>query len=175
MAQSLRCLEIDPLSSVDWGNLGSYYTELGDFPRARSAFNRALEISPDNDYAAYELGLLELSEGHAEEALRRFEREPDEVRRLRGIAIAQHSLGHRRESDRALNDLVARARDRDPYQVARVHAWRGERERAVEWLERAYAQHDAKLRYLKADPLLRGLRGDPRFTALLRKVGLPLD
>ena len=61
------------------------------------------------------------------------------------------------------------------YQVARVHAWRGERERAFEWLDRAYARHDLGLRLVKVDPFLRNLHIDPRFTAFLKKMNLPPD
>ena len=88
-----------------------------------------------------------------------------------------------RQFHRALNrqahDALA-AKEEGPqgnvaYRVALVHAWRGERDSAFEWLERAYARHDLELRWLKIDPFLRNLRADPRYTALLRKMNLPLD
>jgi hypothetical protein len=61
------------------------------------------------------------------------------------------------------------------YQVAQAFAWRGEVDRAFEWLHRAVEAHDAGLTYLKYDPVLRPLRSDARFTALLRKMKLPVD
>jgi hypothetical protein len=45
---------------------------------------------------------------------------------------------------------------------------------AFEWLERAYAQHDSGLLWMKVDPDLKNLHGDPRFAALLRKMRLPV-
>jgi len=56
-----------------------------------------------------------------------------------------------------------------------VYAWRGERDAAIEWLERAREQRDAGLTLLKVDTLLRNLHGDPRYLALLKKIGLPVD
>jgi hypothetical protein len=61
------------------------------------------------------------------------------------------------------------------YQIAEIEALRGERERAFEWLERGLTVQDAGMRYLKRDPLLQSLRGDPLYAALLRKMNLPLD
>lgn len=56
---------------------------------------------------------------------------------------------------------------------AEAFAWRGEKDRAFEWLERAYRQRDGGLGRVKIDPLLISLRRDPRFGALLRKMNLP--
>jgi len=54
-----------------------------------------------------------------------------------------------------------------------VFAWRGEIERSFEWLERAYAQHDGGLTFLRVDPFLTRLHGNPRYNTLLRKLNLP--
>ena len=59
------------------------------------------------------------------------------------------------------------------FQIAGVYAWRGENNAAFDWLDRAYRQHDAGMTRLTLEPLLRGLRGDPRFKALVRKMNLP--
>ncbi len=56
-----------------------------------------------------------------------------------------------------------------------MHAWRGDNERAFEWLEGARVQHDPGLTLVKADPTLRGLRGDPRYAAFLKKLNLPTE
>ena len=58
--------------------------------------------------------------------------------------------------------------------MAEVYAFRGENDRAFEWLERAFAARDAGLTEIKADPLLKGLRSDRRYIALLQKMRLPL-
>lgn len=59
------------------------------------------------------------------------------------------------------------------FQIAEAHAFLGETDAALDWLERAYRQHDAGLSMIKGDPLLRRLAGDPRHAALLRRLRLP--
>jgi serine/threonine-protein kinase len=54
-----------------------------------------------------------------------------------------------------------------------VFAWRGEKDRAFEWLERAYSQRDGGLSDIKVDPALNSLRTDSRYQALLRRMKLP--
>jgi tetratricopeptide (TPR) repeat protein len=60
-----------------------------------------------------------------------------------------------------------------PYNLARTSALAGETNQALEWLEKAYAEHSDHLVLLKVDPIFDPLRGDPRFADLLRRVGLP--
>jgi serine/threonine-protein kinase len=59
------------------------------------------------------------------------------------------------------------------YQIAEVHAFRGEADLTFEWLERAYAQRDGGMLDIKGDRFLRGLADDPRYKAFLRKLKLP--
>ena len=57
--------------------------------------------------------------------------------------------------------------------IADVYAVRGQKDRAFEWLEKAYAHKGIELFYIKGDPLLKTLEGDPRYQAFLRKMKLP--
>jgi adenylate cyclase len=59
------------------------------------------------------------------------------------------------------------------YQIAQVYAMRGEKDKAFEWLQISFDNHDTGTLTLLIDPLLRGLRGDSRYKAMLEKVGLP--
>ena len=100
------------------------------------------------------------------------QREPRQDYRLRSLAMVYSALGQRTESNDALNSLIERFASRYPYGIAEVHAYRGEPEAAFQWLDRAYRAHDAGMLGLKTDPLLRSLHGDPRFQALLSRMGL---
>ena len=91
------------------------------------------------------------------------------------MAIAQHDLGRARKSQAALEALIKGNAADGAYQIAEVYAWRGETEPAFAWLERARVQADTGLGWIKTDPLLRKIRGDPRYPALLRKLNLPAD
>ena len=78
-----------------------------------------------------------------------------------------------RQADAALADLIAHARDGFAYQIAQVYAVRGEADKAFEWLQISFDNHDGGTLGLSVDPLLRGLRDDPRYKNLLVKLGLP--
>jgi hypothetical protein len=60
-----------------------------------------------------------------------------------------------------------------PFTLAEAYAFRGECEQAFQWLERAYAQRESDLQYIKGELPLTNLAGDPRYNALLRKMNLP--
>jgi len=61
------------------------------------------------------------------------------------------------------------------FQIAEIYAYRGEADKAFEWLERAYKQRDGGLSQMKGDPLLSSLERDPRWHAFLKKMKLPVD
>jgi len=86
--------------------------------------------------------------------------------------MALHDLGRTAESDRPLAELVAGFAAGAAYQVAEVYAWRGEREPAFTWLERAYVQRDGGMTLIKTDPMLEKLHGDARFATPLGKMNL---
>jgi serine/threonine-protein kinase len=113
--------------------------------------------------------------GDAQAALDRFQRAPIPQTRVLGQALCLERLGRRAEADRALEQLTQDYGLVAAWEVAQVHAARGNRDAAFEWLERAYRQHDGYMAFVKFDPLLDSLRGDPRYAALLRKMNLPVD
>jgi hypothetical protein len=59
-----------------------------------------------------------------------------------------------------------------PYGIAAVYVGLGEKTEALAWLERAYAEHDVNITYLKVEPELDDLRAEPRFVELVRRIGL---
>jgi TolB-like protein len=168
-----KAIDIDPLSNAAWGNLGVYYNGAGQYADARKALDRALEINPDSVYASWNLGLTELLDGRAEQALAAFPGSNAAAFHQAGLAMAHHSLGHAAQSQEALDVLVAKLAQGWAYQIAEVYAWRGERDQAFDWLQRAYTQHDGGLIQIKYDRLLTSLRNDARYAALLRQMNLP--
>jgi TolB-like protein/Tfp pilus assembly protein PilF len=168
-----KAIELDPLSSAAWNNLGTgYFMDPKQYREAHAAFDRALEINPESNFALINLATLELLEGNAQKALELSNR-AGEVWRQTGVAMAEHTLGHARESQQSLDELIAKFAHDSAYQVADVYAWRGEGEKAFEWLERSYAQRDGGLATIKTDPVLKPLWADARYAALLKKIGLP--
>lgn len=171
IAVTRKAVDLDPLSAIAWAQLGRMLTANGQLPEAEKALGRTLEIAPESEYALFHLGELKLLEDKAPEALVAFRKAG--TYGPAGVAMAEYSLGHAKESQQALDEQIAKYSQGSAYQVAEVYAWRGEKDKAFEWLERAYAQHDGGLTFLKNDPLIAKLRGDPRYAALLKKLGLP--
>jgi TolB-like protein/Tfp pilus assembly protein PilF len=172
-AEFRRAIELDPLSGSAWFDLSWSLLAGSHWPEARAALNRTLEINPQHSFANFSLGCLELLQGRAKDALVPFAR-AGSYWSLAGSAMAEHTLGNARESQRRLDEMVAKYAPVAAYQIAEVHAWRGDVDEAFEWLERAYVQRDAGLGLsIKGDPLLARLRGDPRFAAMLEKLRLP--
>ena len=172
-----KALARDPLNPTLVHDLGCLYLFDGDLVRARQTFDREFGLagraaSGSDIWPIY----LLLLEGKPKEALEASGTLEVEGWRYVGAALAEHALGHEPESVAALATL---ATPQFAYslsvQVAQVHAFRGERDRAFEWLDRAFANRDPGMMRLKVDPLLRKLSGDPRYAALLKKMDLPAE
>jgi len=172
LAINKKATELDPLSADTWFRRSTQLNAAGRLPEARKAAMRALEISPEHGFAWFNLGVTSLLESDPKAALAEFHK-ASKGRRGAGVAMAEHDLGHDKQSQDALDALVATYALTNAYQIAEVHAWRGERDEAFNWLERAYTQHDGTLVQIKFDPLFAKLRADPRFSAMLTKMGLP--
>ena len=172
VAEARKATELDPLSAAAWFFLGGYLMQSGQFAAAHEAIRRCIEIQPESPIPWTALGTLQLVEGNATEALATFRRVSDEGNRLLGVALAEHTLGHARESQLALDQFVAKRGQAKPYAVAQIHAWRGEKDQAFEWLDRAYRQHSTDLPALRNDSAFTALHRDPRFAAMLRRMNL---
>jgi hypothetical protein len=81
----------------------------------------------------------------------------------------------RAAADATLKDFIARDADGMTYQIAQIHAVRGEPDAMFEWLDRAVDTHDPGLSFLLFDPFTLQYRGDPRYAAIVRKAGLPVE
>jgi adenylate cyclase len=167
-----QAIAADPLSAAAWDSLGFALQFDGQLSESRRALERSLEISPQGTVALQTLGLTELLAGRPQATLSVLEQSREEALRLFGGALVNYTLGHVREADNALDGLTARHSAEFAYQIAQVYAWRGDKDHAFAWLERAYAQHDGGLGDTKADPMLRTLHGDKRYAALLQKINL---
>ncbi|HEU4384225.1 MAG TPA: protein kinase [Anaeromyxobacteraceae bacterium] len=183
IALAKRAVELDPLSVGAWGWLARLYIGSGQLPLAQIAVDRVLVIAPDSLFVWQSQFELYLLQGQPETALSAAQRladpsDADSVASMihhQGVALAEHDLGHAAESDRALEKLISRWGHGLQYHIGQIYAWRGDRDRAFEWLERGWREHDPATTFIKFDPLLRKIRGDPRYPALLKKMNLPMD
>jgi hypothetical protein len=89
------------------------------------------------------------------------------------LAEAYQALGRTKESDASLQEAIASHGHDQAYLIASAFAYRGEADRAFEWLSHAYDQRDPLLQYIKSSPEFDALQQDPRYKALLQRMNLP--
>jgi TolB-like protein/tetratricopeptide (TPR) repeat protein len=174
ISETRKLLTIEPLSVDLLVNLTNYQTAIGDFTGAETSARRAIEVEPGDLYLVASLANVLTLQGKPGEALKLCPRLQEDVDRLICVAQAEHGLGHAAESRRATDEAVSRGGTSRPYDVAVVCAWRGDRDKAFAWLEKAYQSRDMGISEIKMDWELRPLRADPRYGALLRKMKLPV-
>jgi TolB-like protein/tetratricopeptide (TPR) repeat protein len=165
-------LAVDPLSPLMLQLQGFIHYYAGRFSAAEASIRRCIEISPTFDGNHYLLGQILLDQGHPDAALKEMQLELDVGGRDAGSAMVYHAMGRRMESDRALAELTRQLAAIWPTGIADVYAFRGQIDASFQWLDKAYAQRNMSLQFVKGSPLLRNLRGDPRYEAFLKKMNL---
>ena len=170
-----KAVELDPVSAQARTFLAFNLAATKRFAEARAEFPRVVELNPATPWAHAGLGLSYLLENKFEEAATAAQADEGEWCRLLIVSCARWAQNRVTESDAALAQLTANESETAAYQIAEVYAYRGEKDRAFEWLERARRQRDPGLPSLRKDPLLTNLHGDPRWNAFLRTMGLVDD
>jgi len=176
IAEGKRAVELDPLSLIINADLGYDYFIARRYDEAIEQLRRTIEIDPRFYDAHWTLGeALELK-GQLREALAEYKKaaELDDDPFVLGlVAQAYAKLGQRDEALKILEQMqqLATRRYVADYSFALVHMALGEKNKAVEWLERGYRDRAGhEIAFIKLDPMLDPLRGDPRFEALVQKI-----
>ncbi len=178
LASAQRAVELDPASvsgrrSVAWAN---YY--IRRFDQARYHAQRAIAMNPTAEESYRILGLALAQSGEFDEA-ERVMREAVEL--PSGSIYAKGVLGYtlalsgqRAKAGELLDELVAEAKRGyvSPVVFALLHTGLGERDRALDWIERAFEERRGWLVYLRVNAVFDPLRGDPRFEAIARSMKL---
>ncbi len=167
-----RAVMLDPLSAMAYHHLGSTCRLAGLLDESVAALEKALELAPQRVVTRLVLSLSLGMQGKLDAAQKVLEREPEPFARLCGEGFIYHLMGKRAESDQALQRLIDNYRDDAAYQIAAVYACRGEIDLAFNWLEISYKQRDPGLQFVRVEPVFNQLRGDPRWTAFLRRMRL---
>jgi serine/threonine protein kinase/Flp pilus assembly protein TadD len=173
-----RAQELDPLSpAVNW-NLGMGLHSARQYHRALEQLRTAIELDPSSFFGHALLGMTYEQQGELGKAIAEFRK----ARELNDIPWTRAYLGHgyAAAGDRveALKIIAGLKEDSRrlvvaPYDVALVYAGLGEKDQALAWLEKAYQVRSYFLYWLQIDPRLDGLRSDPRFQDLLRRMNFP--
>ena len=170
--QARQAVELDPLATSPQINLGRVLWFEGKLAEADAVSRKAVELQPNAASSRRWQVLVAIRRGDAETALREAQMEPDDNYRRFLLALAHYARKDRTAADAALADLIAN-KEGVFYQIAEVYAVRGETDKAFEWLQISFDQHDSGTLGLLVDPLLQGLRDDPRYKALVAKMNFP--
>jgi TolB-like protein/Flp pilus assembly protein TadD len=166
-------LSTDPLLATLYQNVGWGYVYLGRFAEAERAMRRVLDISPTYGTAHHDLAVILLMEGRPQDALSEIQKETLVGGRAAGLVLVYQALHRNKEAEAELTQLEGEHAAAMAMWIAEAHAFRGQKDQAFIWLDRAYAQKDIWLWTIKGDPLLKSLRAEPRYKAFLRKMNLP--
>jgi tetratricopeptide (TPR) repeat protein len=143
---------------------------------AADQLNKTLGMQPDYPPAHELLGMVHKQEGRTNEAIAELQRVIDLSGGMYGLGSLGHlyaRVGRRSNPQKMLLSVAEDARGVTfPYRLAIVHAGLGEKETAVDDLERAYAERSLPAPFLRFDRLLNNVRAEPRFQAFARRNGL---
>ncbi|MEK6323138.1 MAG: tetratricopeptide repeat protein, partial [Acidobacteriota bacterium] len=178
LAESLRALDLDPLDLSITTHLGWHYLYAREYDRAIEQLRKALDMDSRFLPAHLFLGQAYLQEAMYDKATAELQqatglsRENPLMVAVLGYAYAMS--GKKGEAQMILHKLNGLSKQTfvPSQEIAAIHTALGEKDQAFEWLRRAYQERYSGLVYLKNDPALDGLRSDPRFADLLRRVGL---
>lgn len=172
IALAEHALSRDPVSPIQLGNLGALYYWARRPEDAVATLRTVAAMSPDYFAVRYRIGEALLLAGRPAEAVAEMEAETFEGYRLIGLALARHAQGDRAGSDEALAEAIEKYGAQAAYNIADVHAYRGDLDQAFAYLEQELETSGSGVfREVLVDPLLDNLHADPRWLSLLERLG----
>src|SRR5437588_904974 len=176
IAEVKRAYELDPVSSIIHSDLGGVNYMARRYDEAIKQLRSTVEMDPEFYFAHRYLGLTLELKGNLGGAIAEYKKALElnnDPSGLAFIAHAEKSMGRETEAREILAQMTKEATTRyvQPYAVAIVHLALGEKDQALDWLQRAAQERGATyFNFIKVDPYLDPLRGDPRFEALVEEV-----
>jgi tetratricopeptide (TPR) repeat protein len=165
-----QVLELDPINARAFRSAGYIALFARDYSQVIDRMQKALALNPSLGSAHFGIAIARLMQGDAAGALTAAKAEQGEAYALTATAIAAHRLGDQAGSDAALAALTGKYPD-SRYQIAEVHAQRGDKAAAIALLDKALTTLDSGFLWAPNDPLLDPLRDEPAFKDLLIRFG----
>jgi TolB-like protein/DNA-binding winged helix-turn-helix (wHTH) protein/tetratricopeptide (TPR) repeat protein len=179
MAEIARINQIDLGPSAAMTEAGVYY-QLRDFPSLVEAAQRGIASNPNEWVEHHNLGIGYEGTGKLPEAIAEYQKAVElsnsDQDASASLAHAYAASGKRAEAEQILRSLENKSKESEvpPYILATIYAGLGEKDKAMQFLEKAYSERSLEISWhLKADPRVDNLRSDPRFQALSQRIGLP--
>lgn len=165
----------DPVNADPLRDLGFAYRYAGRLDEAIAVFRTMLSLRPGYLWRHRLIGEMLLQKDDPQAALAEMQQESGEPPRLGGLSMAYHALGRSAESDAALAELIEKYEKTSAASIAAVFAYRGEPDRAFEWLDKAVKYNDTDLGGTAVYPMYANLHFDPRWLPFLRQLGIAPD
>ncbi|MDP3069479.1 MAG: TIR domain-containing protein [Opitutaceae bacterium] len=168
-----RAVELDPLNAYTHACQGLFLAWSGRLEEASAEMKRGIELAPTAvEWPSYQTRFLVML-GRIDEAAAMAELEPSESYRLFSRGLVLLGRKNRAAADHVIRELSEKHGETMNNYIAELFAFAGETDHAFEWLERARVRRETAMVWLRATPAFRPLHPDPRWTALLRKLGMP--
>jgi TolB-like protein/Flp pilus assembly protein TadD len=162
----------DPVNVTSLYNLGYHQRMAGRLDAAIASYHTVLSLAPGRGGAHAQLGVALLLKGDAQGALAELEQETSEAWKMIGLPMAYHALGRKADSDAALAALIAKYEKDGSYNIAYVYAYRGEADKAFEWLGKELEYNGpGSFPEIVTENLFDKIHADPRWLPFLRKIG----
>jgi len=169
-----KSADLDPLKPITYFHLGFQQIYANHLEDAIVTYKKILELNPQFPMAHVYLGEVYLLQGKPQMALAEMQQEQMKGKDF-GLTLAFTALGEQKDAKAALSRFISEFQGTDMFLIAEIYAFLGEKNKAFEWLEKAYRGKDVRLPWLKGDPLLKNIESDPRFLAFMKKMKFPLD
>jgi tetratricopeptide (TPR) repeat protein len=163
----------DPLFNYANFNLANALYLRGKYSEAETTYRRLLEISPRFKWTRPNLAKTLLAQGNPGAALDVLQPMEAGAMKLDYLPVILLANGRPADAETALQALIAQHAATDASCIAMTYAYKNDKEAALQWLERAYAQRDAGLLEMLGEPLFKNISAEPRFHAILRAMNLP--
>src|SRR5438128_5184288 len=175
IAKTRKAVELDPLNPFFQMSLSFYQYWARQYDDAIVQARKTLEMDPNSAISHVLLGLSFLKKGDTAGAIAELEKSkaPDPGAWYQGfLGYAYAISGDRAKAEEALRELeeLAKRQYVSPTAFATIYLGLGQKEKCLDWLEKAYEQQDSACWYLKIDQIYDSVRNEPRFQALVEKI-----
>jgi tetratricopeptide (TPR) repeat protein len=176
-----RAKQLDPLSLIINLNVARIHYFARDYDEAIALCQKTIDLYPDFSLAYRRLGQTYAQKAMYEEAIKSFHKalslSETDTDTMAALGHAYAMWGRRAAAEGVIEELNKMTGHLyvSPYSMARVYMGLGDKDQTLYWLEKSYQERYSILTYLRVEPIFDGLRTDPRFEDLLRRIFSPSD
>jgi serine/threonine-protein kinase len=179
LSEIRRAQELDPLSLIIHVNVGQVLFYMQRYDQAIEQYNKTIELDPNFPLAHQNLGDTYARQNKFDEAISELQKAkqilgPNNPYAVGDLGYIYARAGKKDEAIKSLNQLLELSKQGYTLsvEIAGIYAGLGNKDKAFDWLEKGYKEQNSNLGYLKVDPMWDNLHSDPRYTAMLKRIGL---